>query len=127
MGDFCLDIKFRKDVAIFQTQGYINNLGGEKIEKRCEDILSEGYRKFIINFNDSPIINSIGISILIGLIDRVKKAEGNVCFTNLTTAHSEVFELMGLTKFASIFHTEEDAVHHALGNTETAGGTNEST
>jgi hypothetical protein len=52
---------------------------------------------------------------LIGVIDRINKAEGSVYFSNLTASNSEVLELMGLTKFAPIFHTEEDAIHHVLG------------
>lgn len=114
MGPFRVDVRFANDVAIFQTRGYINNLGGEKIERHCEDVIRDGYRKLIINFGDSPIINSIGISILIGLIDQVKKAEGAVFFSNLNVSNAEVFEFMGLTKFAPIFQTEEDAVRHAL-------------
>lgn len=115
MGQFRVDVRFAEDVAIFQTSGYINNIGGEKIESRCADVIREGYRKFIVNFEDSPIINSIGISILIGLIDRVKRAEGAVFFSNLTGPNLEVFEFMGLTKFAAVFRTEEDAVRHVLG------------
>ena len=115
MEKFCVDVRYSNDVVIFQTQGYINDLGGETIEKRCDDILREGYRKFIINFDNSPIINSMGISFLIGVIDRINKAEGSVYFSNLTASNSEVLKLMGLTKFAPIFSTEEDAVHHVLG------------
>ncbi len=115
MGPFQVDIKFADDVAIFKTSGYINDLGGEKIEKQCEDVLREGYRKVIINLNDSPIINSIGISILIGIIDRINKADGNVFFTNVTNSNAKVFDFMGLSKYARIFQTVEDAVQHVSG------------
>ncbi len=121
MRNFSVDVKFSKDIAIFKTNGYINDLGGEKIETRCEDVLREGYRKFVINFNGSPIINSIGVSILIGLIDKINKAKGDVTFTNVTETNSEVFDLMGLTKFAPIFRTEEDAVRHISGREQPIG------
>ncbi|MEK6776880.1 MAG: STAS domain-containing protein [bacterium] len=115
MGSFQVDIKFADDVAIFKTSGYINDLGGERIEKECEDVLREGYRKVIINLKDSPIINSIGISILIGITDRINKADGNLFFTNVTNSNAKVFDFMGLSKYAPIFQTVEDAVRHVSG------------
>ncbi len=113
MGRFHVQAKFLEDLVIFYTHGYINNLGGEKIEEQCEAVLKDGYRKVIINFEDSMIINSIGISILIGLIDRVRKAKGTVCFTNLSSSNSEVMEWMGLTRFAPVFQNEKDAIRYA--------------
>lgn len=112
MGHFEVDIRFADDVAIFKTSGYINDLGGERIEKECEDVLSEGYRKVIINLKDSPIINSIGISFLIGITDKINKAYGNLFFTNVTSSNAKVFDLVGLSKYAPIFQTVEDAVRH---------------
>jgi anti-anti-sigma factor len=108
-----VSVKFSEDCVIFYPHGYLNNLRGEKIEKRCEDVLREGYRKFVVNFQDSPVINSIGISFLIGMIDRINKSKGSICFSNLAGHNSEVFEFMGLTKFAPIFPNEEEAVRHA--------------
>ncbi len=116
MGQFQMEVKFDRDFVVFYTNGYINDLGGEKIERTCEDILREGYRKVIVNFSESPIINSIGISILIGLIDRVKRAKGSVCFTNLTLNNTEVFEFMGLTQYAPVFPNEEEAVRFTMGH-----------
>jgi anti-anti-sigma factor len=115
MGGFDVDVKYAKDFVVFYPQGYINNLGGEQIERRCEDVLSEGYRKVIVNFSDSPIINSIGISFLIGMMDRIKRVKGAISFSNLSSNNSEVFEFMELSKVAPIFKTEEDAVRWASG------------
>ncbi len=113
MGGVEVAVRFRDDCAVFYPHGYINNLGGEKIEQRCADALQDGCRKFVVNFENSPIINSIGISFLIGMIDRINKSQGSVCFSNLTGNNSEVFEFMGLTKFAPIFPSEEEAIRYA--------------
>ena len=50
------------DLAIIRTDGYINNLGAERIEQECDAMMERGFRKFIINFAKSPIINSMGLS-----------------------------------------------------------------
>src|SRR3954452_20649508 len=97
------------DVAIVRTDGYINNLGAERIEQECEALIQQGYRKLVINFARSPIINSMGLSILIGIIERVLEIHGVLAFTDLTPVNAETMEIMGLTQYAKIYRTESDA------------------
>jgi anti-anti-sigma factor len=97
------------DVAIVRTDGYINNLGAERIEQECDAMIERGFRKFIINFEKSPIINSMGLSILIGIIERMLEINGVLAFTDLTPVNSETMEIMGLTQYAQIYPTERDA------------------
>lgn len=98
------------DVAIVRTDGYINNLGAERIEQECESLIERGYRKIIINFERSPIINSMGLSILIGVIEKMLEISGVLAFTDLTPVNSETMEIMGLTQYARIYRTESEAL-----------------
>jgi anti-anti-sigma factor len=98
------------DVAIVRTDGYINNLGAERIEQECESLIERGCRKFIINFAKSPIINSMGLSILIGIIERMLEINGVLAFTDLTPVNAETMEIMGLTQYAQIYRSEPDAL-----------------
>ena len=51
---------------------YINKVEGENLEKVCDAFLAKGTHKFVIDFSGTDIINSIGISILIGIIEKIK-------------------------------------------------------
>jgi anti-anti-sigma factor len=97
------------DLAIVRTDGYINNLGAEKIEQECNALMDRGSRKVIINFARSPIINSMGLSILIGIIEKVQELRAVLAFTDLTPVNAETMEIMGLTQYARIFPTEAEA------------------
>lgn len=97
------------DVAIVRTDGYINNLGAERIEQECEGLIERGLRKIVINFEKSPIINSMGLSILIGIIEKMIEISGVLAFTNLTPVNAETMEIMGLTQYAQIYRSEEEA------------------
>ena len=97
------------DVAIVRTDGYINNLGAERIEQECETLIGHGFRKFVINFEKSPIINSMGLSILIGIIEKMLEINGVLAFSDLTPVNAETMEIMGLTQYAQIYPTERDA------------------
>jgi anti-anti-sigma factor len=96
-------------VAIVRTDGYINNLGAERIEQECDGLIQHGYKKIVINFAKSPIINSMGLSILIGIIERMLEINGVLAFSDLTPVNAETMEIMGLTQYAKIYRTEGDA------------------
>src|SRR5437879_5373980 len=86
--------------AVLRTNGYINNLGAERIEQEIDRLIVNGYKNFIINFEKSPIINSMGLSILIGVIEKTLEIQGSLAFSNLTEVNAETMEIMGLTQFA---------------------------
>lgn len=97
------------ELALIRTDGYINNLGAERIEQECDAMIARGFRKFIINFEKSPIINSMGLSILIGIIEKMLEIKGVLAFTDLTPVNAETMEIMGLTQYAQIYPTEREA------------------
>jgi anti-anti-sigma factor len=97
-------------VLIIRTKGYLNDLGAEQVDTICSDSLGKGIKKIVINLEQSPLINSIGISILIGVIEAIEEAGGALAFTNLTPTNRKTFEMMGLLQFAQAFDAEADAV-----------------
>lgn len=98
------------DFVVMYTEGYINNIGGEEISRQFKKLYDDGVRKFILNLESSSIINSIGISILIEIIEQLVAEKGKIYFCNLTPVISRTFEIMGLAQYAKIFQTEEEAV-----------------
>jgi stage II sporulation protein AA (anti-sigma F factor antagonist) len=97
-------------VLIIRTKGYLNDLGAEKVDTICSEHLEKGVKKIVINLEHSPLINSIGISILIGVIEAIEEATGALAFTNLTPTNRKTFEMMGLLQFAQAFDAEAEAV-----------------
>ncbi|MBN1355209.1 STAS domain-containing protein [bacterium] len=110
MNQFNIDIEHTGDYAVIRSDGYINNLGGEKISEECCRLLESGCRNFILNLEKSPIVNSIGVSILIELIERVLESDGKLVFTNLTSTIAKTFRIMGLLQYAGAFPDELTAL-----------------
>ena len=98
------------DCGIIYANGYLNALTAERLEDLCEEILQKGIKKIIVNFKETEFINSIGISILIGMIEKMRKAKGHLGFCNLSKVHSDTFEMLGLTKYIPIFPSETEAL-----------------
>jgi anti-anti-sigma factor len=108
--DLAVRIDKRDDYAVLYTEGYINNVAGEKIADEFNILYEEGYRSFIFNLDKSSIVNSIGISILIEIIEKIVAGKGKMFFCNLTPVISRTFEIMGLTQYAAVFDDEDQAV-----------------
>ena len=56
-------------VAILRTDGYINNTGGEEIARQAYTLLGEGTVRLLLDLEKTKIVNSIGISILIEVLE----------------------------------------------------------
>jgi anti-anti-sigma factor len=100
----------REGVAVIYTEGYINNQGGEEIAKAAYKLLDEGYKTLLLNLAGTKIVNSIGISILIEIIEKMIEIEGKLGFCCLTPTIEKTFHIMGLAQYAPIFKDEETAV-----------------
>jgi anti-anti-sigma factor len=107
-------VKDRNDFAVLYTEGYINHVGGEEIAHQFEILYEKGFRKYIFNLAGSSIINSIGISILIEIIEKLVADNGSLYFCHLTPVISRTFEIMGLTQYSKIFDTEDEAVNELI-------------
>ena len=90
------------DKAVVMAGDYLNKLSGEKIERECKDRLDEGYKKLVVDFSQTEIINSIGISILLGVIDSAQNTGAKVVFSDLNEDSVELFETLGLTKHVTL-------------------------
>ena len=101
----------RKDNgAVLYTKGYINNVGGEEIAVRAYELMDAGVRTLLLNLRDTKIVNSIGISILIEIIEKMMEMNGRISFCCLTPVIQKTFQIMGLAQYAPIFSDEATAV-----------------
>ena len=99
----------RPNGAILYTKGYINNVGGEEIANRAYELMDQGLKTLLLNLRDTKIVNSIGISILIEIIEKMIEQGGKIGFCCLTPVIHKTFQIMGLANYAAIFADEETA------------------
>lgn len=111
-----LTVDRRDGLAVVYTQGYINNQGGEEIARAAYEVIDEGQTRLLLNLAGTKIVNSIGISILIEIIEKMLEIEGKLGFCNLTPTIEKTFHIMGLAQYAGIFPDEETAVKELTGS-----------
>lgn len=103
--------------AVVYASDYLNKLTGEKIERECRRQLDSGCRALVINFCETQLVNSIGISILLGIIDVAEKNGARVIFSDVNTQTVALFEMLGLTRHVVLARDEEEALTRLSGFT----------
>lgn len=98
------------DMAVIYAGDYLNKLSGERIERECRRRLADGCRALVINFRETGLVNSIGISILLGVIDAAESTGAQLVFSDVNKTTIELFEMLGLTRHVALAKNEQEAL-----------------
>jgi anti-anti-sigma regulatory factor len=90
-------VRIEGETATVFAGDYLNKLSGEKIERECQRQLKAGCKRLVVDFSRTEIVNSIGVSILLGVIDAASNAGASVIFSDLNDDTCELFDTLGLT------------------------------
>jgi anti-anti-sigma factor len=108
--DFNLVSELHDKTLVIKTEGYINNSGGENIAQEFSK--HNNVNKLILNLENSKVVNSMGISHLIEVIENLNQSGGKLVFTNLDPTIEKTFTIMGLFQFAEKADTVESALNN---------------
>jgi len=111
------------ETAIIYASDYLNKLSGERIERECKRQLESGRRALVINFRDTELVNSIGVSILMGVIDAAEQSNAQLIFSDVNSHNAHLFEMLGLTRHVSLASDEDEALALIAPQTNVAGST----
>lgn len=88
--------------SVIYAGDYLNKLTGEQIEFECKRSLEAGCKELVVNFSRTEIVNSIGISILLGVIDTASNNGAKVVFSEVNENTIELFEMLGVSKHVTL-------------------------
>lgn len=97
-------------VFVISCAGYLNMEVGDEISKICTQEIDKGVTNFLINLENTKMVNSIGVSILIEIIEKLQDVDGKLGFCNLAPIVEKTFKIMGLTQYATLYESESDGV-----------------
>ena len=81
---------------------YINKLTGEQLEYECRRRLNEGCRDIVVDFSQTELVNSVGVSILLGMIDAATNSGARVTFSDVNEPTAQLFDMLGVTRHVNI-------------------------
>ncbi|MBT8380494.1 MAG: STAS domain-containing protein [Ignavibacteria bacterium] len=97
--DFTIISELNNNILVLKTNGYINNTGGEKIAQEFSKH-QDSVKKVVIDLEKSNVVNSIGISYLLEIVESLNESGGKLFFTNLDPTIEKTFQIMGIFQFA---------------------------
>jgi anti-anti-sigma factor len=107
---FTLSSELRQGILVITTSGYINNVGGEAIAREFSVHFANNVTRVVINLAGSKVVNSVGMSFLLEIIEELQEAGGKLVFTNMDPAVDKMLTIMGLFSYAG----KAPDVEHAL-------------
>ena len=110
--EFSLTSELRGNRLVIVTSGYVNNVGGEAISAEFGKHFANGVKEVVINLAGSKVVNSIGMSFLLEILEQLQDAGGKVVFTNLDPAVDKMLTIMGIFNMAG----KASDVDEALGS-----------
>lgn len=105
-----IDVKTIEKVVVISTEGYFNKDLGEAVQEVVNEHIDKGNVHYLLNLKNSNIVNSIGASIVIEIIETLQTKNGSLNFCNLAPIIEKTFKIMGLTKYCKSFSEENEAL-----------------
>lgn len=110
--EFSLTSELKEGCLVIATSGYVNNKGGEAISQEFDKHFNNGSgtKRVVLNLAQSKVVNSIGMSFLIEIIERLEETGGRLVFSNLDPAVDKMLSIMGLFNFAGKEASVDEAI-----------------
>lgn len=96
--------------AVIYASDYLNKFSGARIERECTRQLESGCRTLVIDFSGTELVNSIGVSILLGVIEIAEKNGAHVIFSDVNSNTLQLFEMLGLMRLVALAQDEHEAL-----------------
>ena len=97
-------------ISVVYVDGYLNSLLGEEMERAVYGVVDAGGAGVVLNFEGTKLINSIGISFVIGIVERMRERNSTLAFCSLSRINQELFQMTGVSRYVRLFDTEEEAL-----------------
>ena len=98
------------DITLLDIRGDVTILSESFLNDAYADANNRDAGKILLKFEETAYINSGGISVLIQLLAKTKQNNQQVGITGLSDHFKKIFNMVGITKFANIYHTHEEAL-----------------
>ncbi len=105
-----IKLKRHGPVIMLNIQGDITAFSEPFLNDAYKDANDQGAQKILLKFDKDAYINSGGIAVLIQILANTKRNNQQISITGLSDHFKKIFHMVGITKFAKIYDTVENAL-----------------
>ena len=97
-------------VTLFNIQGDLTSFSEPLLSKAYQNANEQGAGKILLKIDREAYINSGGIAALIQILAQSKRNNQNIAITGVSDHFKKIFSMVGITRFADIHETVENAL-----------------
>ena len=79
--------------AVIHVESYLNKTGGEALRERVGELLQSHPPSLTLDFSGTKLVNSIGVSFLLEIIEAAEREHTPIEFTGVS---ADIVDLLGL-------------------------------
>jgi anti-anti-sigma factor len=114
-----ISVRWEEDTAVIDLLGDVTTFAEDAINQAYQSASSDGATNIIFNFRENDYINSAGIAILIGVVTEARKRDQKLLMTGLSAHFQKIFRMVGLTQYADLYPSVEEALASVNGGATT--------
>ncbi len=108
--DIQVNVRYQDEIAIIDLIGDVTSFAENAIMQAYREASDAGSGNILLNFRQNDYINSAGIAIIIGIVTETEKQSQQLLIAGLSEHFQKIFRMVGLTRYATIYPTEEAAL-----------------
>jgi anti-anti-sigma factor len=105
-----IEVADTDDVKIVRFEGSLDTYTTPKAQQHLQEILDQGARKVLFDFQDLKFLSSTGLGILLMTAKKLGSCGGTLRMCNPNETVGSILELSGFGTLFSIFDNETDAL-----------------
>jgi len=82
---------------VVHVESYLNQAGGETLRERVNELLRLHPAALVLDFSGTKLVNSIGVSFLLEIIEAAQREKTPLEFTGVSADIGDLFGLLGIS------------------------------
>ncbi len=105
-----IQIESHGDIILLDIRGDVTAFSEPSLNSAYKSAKESGPKKILLKFEETAYINSGGIAVLIQVLAQTRRNSQKIGITGMSDHFKKVFNMVGITKFATIYPTLRDAL-----------------
>jgi anti-anti-sigma factor len=105
-----ITVEAHGSVTLLDIKGDVTTDSDPFLKQAYQNANDQGASKILLKFQQDAYINSGGIAVLIQLLAETKRNNQQIGITGLSNHFKKIFNMVGITKFADIYNSVEEAI-----------------
>ena len=105
-----INLEQRGAITLFNIRGDLTSFSEPFLSEAYQNANTQGVEKILLKIDKEAYINSGGIAALIQILAQGKRNNQHIGITGVSNHFKKIFGMVGITRFADIHETVENAL-----------------